>query len=195
MATRDDAPAETPRFDEVAEPHLQGLGERFLAAMDAMQAGRVDEAAEELRAILKVEPRLAEPRLELGRLLLEAGQLDEAAEQAQEAISILESGGQWIDDLDENVVLSVAWNLRGEALRRTADQDEVVFGDPAEWTRLVEEARAAFAKAAELDPENAHAAYWAGGTDSERLEEGDEDADAGLTGDLALDFAVDLGEE
>lgn len=171
---------------DLAEPHLDGLDARFLGALESIRAGRVDQAAEELRAILKIEPRLAEPRLELGRLLLDAGQLDEAAEQASEAISILESGGQWVEDLPEEVVLSLAWDLRGEALRRTADQDEVVFGDPAEWTRLTEESQAAFKKAAELDPDNVHARYWATGSDVAPGEEED-DADDGSGDDLGDD--------
>ncbi|MCB9778081.1 MAG: tetratricopeptide repeat protein [Alphaproteobacteria bacterium] len=187
----DDTPTRDPSAEELAraqaaaelaidddEDHLAALGDRFLRAMDAARGGDIDQAAEELSAILKAEPRLAEPRLELGRILLETGQIDEAAEQAEEAIRILEGGGQWTQDLPENVVLSLAWNLRGEALRQQADQDEVVFGDPGRWQALVEQARAAFAKAAELDADNAHAAYWAGGTDAERLEAEGTDEDS-----------------
>jgi len=170
---------------EGAEPHLDALGARFLLALEAMRRGDVDRAADELRSILRAEPRLAEPRMELARLLLQTDQPEEAAEQAEEALSVLDSGGQWLEDLPENVVRSVAWNLRGEALRQQADRDEVVFGDPERWKALVEEARQAFARAATLDPENRHAHYWAGGTDSDLLvsptaadgEEGDGDDD------------------
>ncbi|RME26786.1 MAG: hypothetical protein D6798_05960, partial [Deltaproteobacteria bacterium] len=174
--------------------HLAGLGERFLAALDAVRAGRLDEAAEELRAILKVEPRLAEPRIELARLHLQTGQLEEAAEQAQEAIRILENGGQWTEDLDEDTVLSLAWNIRAEALRQQADQDSVVFGDPAEWERLMKESREAFATAARLDPQNEHARYWAGGTDVAPPGEPEgEDEDDGAPPDLAELTAAMLG--
>ena len=156
-----------PTGQAPVEPHLASLGDRFLGAMEAVRRGDVDRAADELRAILRVEPRLAEPRIELARLLLDTGQDEEAVEQAQEAVSILESGGQWTEELPEAVVRSVAWDIRGEALRRQADRDEIVFGDPERFKELLAASREAFRMAAELDPDNAHARYWAGGTDSE----------------------------
>lgn len=176
---QDELPDDGPLLDPAALPetHLDGLGERFELAMYVVRRGDVDQAAELLRGILKTEPRLAEPRLELARILLETDQLEEAATQAEEAARILESGGQWIDTLPEQVVSSLAWDLHGEALRRQADRDEVVFGDPEAWRTLVEQSRTSFAKAAALDPENAHAHWWAGGTDAELLPPGAEDED------------------
>lgn len=178
MTTSKDATPDAGQLDNLdaladgaAEPHLQGLGEQFMAALEVVRKGKVDEAAEALRAILRVEPRLAEPRIELARLHLELAQPDEAAEQAEEAVEILRSGGQWIEDLSEEAVLSIAWDLRGEALRRMADKDEVVFGDPDEWRRLIEQSAAAFKEAARLDPDNAHARYWSGSTDAEIYEQ------------------------
>ncbi len=192
MATEAD---QAPDADSVAEPHLEGLGARFMQALDAVRAGRLDEAAEELRAVLKVEPRLAEPRIELARLHLQTGQLDEAADQAEEAVKILESGGQWTEDLPEDTVLSMAWNIRAEALRQQADRDEVVFGDPAEWERLMTLSREAFAEAARLDPSNEHARYWAGGLDARDDAEAEvDDAEVGDPPDLAELTAAMLGQ-
>lgn len=162
------------------EAHLAALGQRFLGALALMRKGDVDGAADELRAVLRAEPRLAEPRLELARLLLETDQPEEAAEEALEAARILEGGGQWTEDVPEHVLQGMAWDLHGEALRRQADREEVIFGDPAQWRALVDQSRQSFQKAAALDPDNAHAAWWAGGTDAERLPpeaEGDDDDD------------------
>lgn len=150
---------------DAPESHLEGLGQRFLLAMAARDKNDLDAASELLRSILKVEPRLGEPQMELARILLETDQLDEAEDFAREAVRIFESGGQWTDDLPENVVLSMAWDLLGEILRSKADSDEVVFGDPAAFAELMREARAAFLRAAELDPTNEHAITWAFGFD------------------------------
>jgi len=45
-------------------------------------------------------------------------------------------------------------------LRRKADSDAVVFGDPGSFEGLIREAQSAFKKAAALDPDNIHAGYW-----------------------------------
>lgn len=147
------------------ESHLAGLSERFLLALAARDKGDLDAASELLRSILRVEPRLAEPQMELARVLLDTEQLDEAEEYAREAVRILEGGGQWTDDLPEEVVLSMAWDLLGEILRSKADSDDIVFGDPEVWKALSAEARAAFRRAADLDPTNEHAVSWAFGYD------------------------------
>ena len=139
---------------------ISGLQARFFEALGARQRGDADGAAELLRGILRIEPRLAEPRLELANILLAAGQHDEAEENLREAIRVLETGGQWTDDLDEDVVLSLAYGTLGEVLRQKADSDAVVFGNPSAFEGLIREAKSAFAKAAALDPDNAHAGYW-----------------------------------
>ena len=147
------------------EAHLDGLGEQLFAALRLREKNQVDKAAEVLRGILKTEPRLAEPRLELERILLDTGQLDEARSQAEEATRILEAGGQWTDEIPENVLSSVAYGLLGEIIRLQADADEVVFGDPDDWRDMLNASEAAFKRAAELDPDNDHAGYWSSGTD------------------------------
>jgi tetratricopeptide (TPR) repeat protein len=143
------------------EAHLDGLGERFEGALALKERRDFDAAAEALRGILRVEPRLAEPRLELARILLDTGQPELAEEEAREAVRILEGGGQWIDVLPEAVVLSLAFDLLGESIRLQADSDEVVFGDPAVWQARLAEAHQAYARAAALDPSNEHAVWWA----------------------------------
>jgi thioredoxin-like negative regulator of GroEL len=139
---------------------VRALEKRFEEALEARRTGDVDGAAELLRGILKLEPRLAEPRLELAHLLIETGQVEEAEDHAREAISVLESGGRWTEDLDDSQILSLAWGTLGEALRRRADDDAVVFGPAATYEALVKESQSAFARAIALDPENEHARAW-----------------------------------
>jgi tetratricopeptide (TPR) repeat protein len=150
---------------EEAERHLDGLDVQFMAGMEKVQAGDIDAGAEVFRRILQAEPRLAEPRIELARILMETSQFKEAEAEIREAIRILENGGQWIDALTEPQVLSVGYGILAEILRVLAESDDVVFGDPDTWRNIVDEAHAAFRKARELDPDNAHADYWAGGFD------------------------------
>jgi ribosomal protein L25 (general stress protein Ctc) len=59
----------------------------------------------------------------------------------------------------------VAYGLLAEVLRQRGETDAVVFGNAEEWRAIVDESHAAFRKARELDPENTHADYWAGGFD------------------------------
>lgn len=134
------------------EAHLAALGPRFLAALEKRAAGKVDVALEELHAILQAEPRLGEPRLEIARIYLEMGRLEDAEAEAREGLRILEGGGIWVEDLPENIVAAVGWALLGEILKERATSDDVVFGDPEVFTELVAQSRAAFARAAALDP-------------------------------------------
>jgi tetratricopeptide (TPR) repeat protein len=145
----------------VPEAHLAALAPRFLAALQKRNAGQVDAALEAFNDILKIEPRIAEPRMEIARIFLEMGRLEDAEAEVREAIRILELGGQWTEDLPEHIVLAVAWALFGEILKEKASSDEVVFGDPATFTSLLEQSRAAFARAAELDPSDTQSAVTA----------------------------------
>lgn len=140
---------------------LDELGRRFVAALRDKEAGRIDRAEDELRAILRVEPRLPEPRMELARLLLDTDRLDDAEDHAREALEALGQGGAWTEEVPEHTVKSIAHATLAEILRRKADEDDVIFGDPAAFRALVEEAREHFAKAAELDPSDATASYYA----------------------------------
>ena len=147
-------------IEEHEQQRILGLQQRFQQALQARARNDVDGAAELLRSILQIEPRLAEPRMELAHILINANQLTEAEEQAREAIRILESGGQWTDDLSGDALLSLAYTTLGEALRLRADSDEIIFGDPEAFQRLHSESRTVFLKASALDPENQHAIYW-----------------------------------
>lgn len=140
--------------DDTPESHLTALGETFLKALALRADGRSDDALELFAEILRKEPRLAEPRIERARVWLERERLEDAEVDVREALRILENGGQWTEDVPENVVLSIAWALLGEILKQQASSDEVVFGDPARFAELLELSRAAFARAAELDPED-----------------------------------------
>jgi len=149
--------------DTQAEPeaHLEGLGARFMAALELVRRGEIDDATGELNAILSVEPRLAEPRMELARVLLDSGRLDESEAQAREALRSLKAGGQWVEELPEPVVTGLAHGLLAEILRQIADTDAVIFGDPERFRAITKEARTHFEAAAHLDPDNQHASYHA----------------------------------
>ncbi|MCB9746413.1 MAG: hypothetical protein H6740_27800 [Alphaproteobacteria bacterium] len=175
-------PAAQPGPMEAPEEHLAGLGVKFMAALEAHRRADVDTAKELLEQVLKAEPRLAEPRLELGRLHLDAGRLPEAELETREALRILLAGGQWIEDLSEEVMQSTAHGQLAEILRQKADTDEVIFGDPEVFKQLLAEAKQHFDKASQLDPSNDHAEYHAffigldedGQLDEDALESGAE---------------------
>lgn len=153
----------TDSIDEATgEAHALGaLGDRFMAALRAKDGGDLDAAEDELRDILRTEPRLAEPRMELARVLLDTDRLTEAEEHAREALSALEAGGQWVDDIPEATVLALACALLAEILRRHADEDDVIFGDPEAFQAVVRESQELFQRAAKLDPQDAYASYYA----------------------------------
>ena len=173
--------SENPQVDpfDADEEHLSALGPRFILALAAKDKNDLDTAGEILRDILRIEPRLAEPQLELARILLDQGQLDDAEVYAREAVQILDAGGQWTDELPEAVLRSLAWDLLGEILRMKADDDEVVFGDEAVWKTLVGEARDCFVTAARLDPNNEHAVQAAFGFDPAALVDDDAELPTG----------------
>ncbi len=143
------------------ERKLDELGQRFMTALARKEKGDVDRAEDDLRAILRVEPRLGEPHLELARLLLDTDRIEEAEDHARTALEILLGGGQWTDEVPENELQALAHATLAEVLRRLADEDEVIFGDREHFDRLVKEAREHFSKAAELDPRDEYSSYHA----------------------------------
>ena len=158
----------------------QTLEQRFMQAMTARENGDLDSAAEMMLGILKIEPRLAEPHLELAHIYLHVEQLEDAQTHIDEAIIYLESGGQWTDDLEPDEILSLAYSTKGEIYRALAGQDEIVFGNEEEFTRLLKESKSAFKKASLINPNNEHAAYWSrsmhwSSTLTEKIEELDND--------------------
>ena len=130
-----------------------------MAALAQKDAGRIDAAEDAFRAILRTEPRLAEPRLELARILLDTDRLEEAEDHAREAVDVLDNGGQWTDELPETVVQAIGHATLAEILRRKADEDNVIFGDPDVFREMVREAQQHFARAAELDPSEDYSCY------------------------------------
>jgi tetratricopeptide (TPR) repeat protein len=137
------------------------LGPRFLAALERRRGGDVLGAEEDLKGILQVEPRLPEPRLELGHIYLESGRIGEAESEIREGLRWLKQGGQWIDDISEDQTLSLAHGLLGEVLRVRSESDEVVFGEEEAFKSLLKESGKQFEIAAGLDPENKYAAHHA----------------------------------
>jgi tetratricopeptide (TPR) repeat protein len=147
-------------FDDEREA-LDNLAARFLRALELRRLERHDAAEDMLRDLLKTEPRLPEPRMELARVLLDSDRLTEAEGEAREALTHLDAGGQWTDDLPDHVVRALAHGLLAEILRRRADEDQVIFGDPATFKQLVAESKQHFARAAELDPSDEYSSYHA----------------------------------
>lgn len=146
-------------FDESAL--IEQLAADYLAAVQALSDGKVDQAEDLLRAIVRTEPRLPEPQLSLGRLCLDTARLDEAEERTREALKLLAELGPWTEDLDPNVVLSVAHAQLAEVLRQRLDEDDVVFGDAEVYKALTKESQEHFAKAHELDPSDETASFYA----------------------------------
>ncbi len=146
---------------EDEEVALDELARQFLAAMAAKEAGRADHAEEALRAILKFEPRLPEPRLELARILLDTDRVAEAEDEAREGLDCLEQSGPWSEDLEPDQITALGKALLADCLRRQAEEDDVIFGDPERFKALVTESRALFTEAARLDPSDEYASYHA----------------------------------
>lgn len=140
---------------------LDALGDRFLKALASKDAGHIDDAEETLLEILKQEPRLPEPRMELARILLDTERLTDAESHARMALEHLEAGGRWTDMLPEGVVEAMAHALLAEVLRRRLEDDDVIFGDPEGFKAMLAESKQHFAKAHELDPSDETSSYYA----------------------------------
>lgn len=140
---------------------LDALGARFLQALADKDAGRFDQAEDALRDVIRGEPRLPEPHMELARLMLDTDRLDDAESHAREALAHLQASGPWTEDLPPQVVEGLAHGLLAEILRRRADEDDVLFGDPERFRALLDEARRHFETAASLDPDDSYASFHA----------------------------------
>ena len=136
---------------------LKALQKRMDAGL-RFRAGEDDSAARvEFEAILAAEPRLAEPRLELGHILLLEERFDEAEEHVRLAVSTLRAGGQWTEDVEPKVLLSFAINLLGETLARSLEEGDLFLTDRAGFTTRWNQAAAHFREAATIDPTNVDA--------------------------------------
>lgn len=145
--------------DELAR--LRELSEHFTAALGLKERGQVDRAEEILLGILRTEPRLPEPRMELARILLDTERLSEAEEHARLALTHLEAGGRWTDTLPEGVVEAIAHALLAETLRRRLEEDDIVFGDAQAYRAMLSEAQQLFAAAHRLDPTDETSSFYA----------------------------------
>lgn len=148
-------------YEQDEAEQLALLQTRFVEALRLKDAGKLDDAEDIFREILAKEPRLPEPRMELARVLLDTERITDAEAHAREALAQLEAGGQWTDDLAEEVVQALCHGLLAEILRRRADADDVIFGDPAAFRALVEESKQHFERAAALDPSDEYSSYYA----------------------------------
>ena len=151
----------TPSGPSVEGAQLSALATQFMNALQARSNHEEDRAEELLRGIVKTEPRLAEPHMELARVLLDSDRLAESEGHARAALEHLEDTGPWTEEVPENVLRALAHGLLAEVLRRIADEDDVIFGDPERFKALVSESQHHFKAAAALDPSDEYASYYA----------------------------------
>lgn len=132
-----------------------------MSAVRARNASQLDKAIDLFEALLSQDPRLAEVHIELAHIGLDTSRLEDAEGHAKQAIDLLESNGIWLETFELDTVKSVAYALLAEALRRRADEDDVIFGDPEVFRSLVAESKKNFEIAAGLDPNDAASSYYA----------------------------------
>ena len=149
--------ATDPNPLEDTEGHLEDLERAFFKAMQLRESGDEAGCAEALREILKAEPRLAEPRLELAHILLMENRFEEAEEHARLAATSLRAGGQWTKDVDPSALLSFALNMHGETIARHLEEGDLFLTDREQFEARWNSAAALFGEAAALDPNNAEA--------------------------------------
>ena len=165
----------------VNEENLGFLEPIFTKALEARQNGDNTRAIELFQNILRIEPRLPEPHLELAHIYLGLNQFETARIHSDQAIEYLENGGQWIDTISEDDILSLAYTIKGEIHRVEADQDEVVLGDVEIWKRMLLLSQACYRKALDLNPENEDAKYysrhyhWLTGTKQAEIDQENQD--------------------
>lgn len=150
----DEVPAPLPDLLNQPELRLPELAKSMVKALRLRANGRDLEAVRVLKEILAVEPRLAEPRLELAWFAAGREDWQEAQEQARFAVEILDAGGQWTDDLPPEQLLAFALTLLGEVIVRPLEEGDLFLVDRGGFTSQWNEAAALFARAVKLDEEN-----------------------------------------
>jgi len=143
---------------ESPEDHLEELGRRFAKALALREKGDDAGARPLFEEILRNEPRLAEPRLELAHIHLLADRFSEAGEHARLAVATLRAGGQWTEDIEPKALLSFAVNLLGETIVRELEEGEVFLTDREAFVQRWNEASRTFEEALEIDAGNVDAA-------------------------------------
>ncbi len=157
VSSAGDRGAASPAPPSESGAYLRELEHSFLEAMEAREAGRLDDAFKLIKSVIRVEPRLAEPRLELAAICAERGDWDEAAEQVREAIEAIERGWRWMDNYSDDELISFASNLLGEILVRAGTEGDVSRWEDESLQAMWEEARRCFRRALEADPSNQEA--------------------------------------
>ena len=87
--------------DMSREEDLRPLEKLFMNAMEFRQVGEVEKSEQILIRILKQEPRLPDPNLELAHIYLISEKFDEGLEHIKDTIRYLKNGGQWLE-FEEN---------------------------------------------------------------------------------------------
>lgn len=139
------------------ELHLADLAGRFEQGLELRRKGDTKGAQKAFQDILRAEPRLAEPRLELAHIATDAGDWEEAEAQARQSVEILRSGGQWIDSLQPQELLSFATNLLGEIIVREIEDSDTLIDDAEALQARWNEAATLFAAALLAWPTNTDA--------------------------------------
>ena len=133
---------------------LEALEVKMRAALDARGAEDHAEAEKIYQAILRDEPRLAEPRLELSHMAAMREDWPEAQEQARTAVDCLRRGGAWTVDLKADELLSFSLNLLGEVMVRSVEEGDLFLTDRPRFVEIWNEANGYFLEAVELNAEN-----------------------------------------
>ena len=132
--------------------YTNALIKKFEQAMEARERNDIDSCCELLLQVIKQEPRLPEPHLEIANIYLIIEKLEDARVHIEEAITYLENGGQWMD-MDLSTVLSLAYATKSEIYHALADQDEIVLNaNETEFIRLMKISKEAKQKSEECNP-------------------------------------------
>ena len=143
---------------EPGEQPSPEAGEVLTAAVQALEAGRLDEALTRVERALELEPESALAHLVRSQCMWRLGRLDEAEEDCERALALDPENAQ------AYAVRGDVWRSRGEPALALADYDRALELDPrapvAHATRGValqelgrkDEALLAFERAAELRP-------------------------------------------
>ena len=139
--------------DQFEEPDLSEVEWIFNDAVKLMRDGDTAGAKDQFKQVLRADPRLPEPYLELAIISREEQDLDLAIDETRMGLELLEKGGQWVDTLPNHVVLAHARNLLAELLVEAAQQGDIPI-QPDVFEPMWNEAVALFESAQETDPDN-----------------------------------------
>ena len=115
------------RAQAAGAPHAQAT---TLAARAAAAAGRLDEAAELCRGVLKDDPAQHDARTLLARVLFDLGKFAESESAAREALGV-----RWFD-ADTHTLLGAALAAQGRAAEALAALRVALEQDPAHAAAL-----------------------------------------------------------